>query len=164
MTMQKRQSAFIAMFCCIFSALSLPGSFQPAFAGSPLNTLMGSWGGSGSFQLSDGRQERIKCNAYYTGGGSQLRMVVRCQGGENKIEIRSRLSHNAGRLSGTWEERTYHAEGTASGSVSGQSLNLSIKGGVSASMRVSFSRSRQTISVSVSGGQLTSVNITLSRR
>lgn len=155
----------IATTLCAFLIVAAQGGQQPAVAANPLNKLIGSWGGSGSFKLSDGRTERIRCNAYYTGGGSQLRMAVRCRGGENKIEIRSRLSHNAGRLSGSWEERTYNAEGTASGTVSGQTLRLNISGGgLFGSMRVSFSRTRQTISVSVRGVGLKSVRVTLRRR
>jgi len=46
---------------------------QPAFSDpGPFNTLLGSWGGTGEYSLADGTRERIKCNAYYTGGGSQL--------------------------------------------------------------------------------------------
>ena len=89
--------------------------------GSPFSTLLGSWGGSGEYQLNDGTRERVSCNAYYTGGGSQLGMVIRCTSqGAKAIEIRSKLSNSGGRISGSWEERTYNAEGTASGSATGE--------------------------------------------
>ena len=80
---------------------------------SPFDTLLGSWGGSGEIRLDKGRKERIKCNAYYTGGGSDLGLAIRCQSDNYKIEIRSKLSYSGGRLSGNWEERTFNASGTA---------------------------------------------------
>ena len=107
---------------------------------SPFNTLLGSWGGTGEISLDKGRKERIKCNAYYTGGGSELGMAIRCQSDNYKIEIRSKLSYSGGRLSGNWEERTFNASGAASGTASPNKITLSIKGGVSANMLVSYTK------------------------
>ena len=97
-------------------------------AASPFDTLLGSWGGTGEIRLDKGRKERIKCNAYYTGGGAQLGLAIRCQSESYKIEIRSKLSYSGGRLSGNWEERTFNATGTASGSASDSNIRLSITG------------------------------------
>ena len=132
---------------------------------SPLAKLRGSWGGSGTFSLADGSVERIRCNAYYTGGSSQLRLAIRCRSATTNIDIRSRLSHSRGNLSGTWEEGTYNAEGAAYGRISRRNLNLSIEGGgLSANMNVSFTSNRQRVSISVFGVPLQSVNISLRRR
>ena len=130
---------------------------------SPFDTLLGSWGGSGQIRLDKGRTERIKCNAYYTGGGSQLGLAIRCQSDSYKIEIRSKLSYSGGRLSGNWEERTFNASGSASGSATDSSIKLAITGPVTGSMNVSFSKSRQSVSISTSGTALQGVSITLAR-
>ena len=61
-------------------------------AAGAFDTLLGSWQGAGQIRLSDGRTERLKCNAYYTGGGSQLGMAIRCQSETSNVEIRSKLS------------------------------------------------------------------------
>jgi hypothetical protein len=135
-----------------------------AGADAPFDTLLGSWGGSGSFKLQDGKTVRIKCDAYYTGGGAQLGMVVRCAGENDKIEIRSSLSYSGERLSGNWEERTYNAEGSVSGRATSNRLTVNISGGVSGSMTVSFSSSRQDVSISTQGIPLKSVNVSLSRK
>src|SRR6185312_6811753 len=66
----------------------------------PYATLLGSWGGTGEIRLDQNRKERIKCNAYYTGGGVQLGLAIRCQSESYKIEIRSKLSYSGGRLTG----------------------------------------------------------------
>jgi hypothetical protein len=130
---------------------------------SPFNALLGSWGGSGEIRLDKGRKERIKCNAYYTGGGSDLGLAIRCQSVNYKIEIRSKLSYSGGRLSGNWEERTFNASGTASGTASPSRISLAIKGGVSASMVVNYTKTSQSVNIAVQGVALQGVRISLAR-
>ena len=57
-----------------------PPSGLEAADPSVFDTLLGSWRGGGQLQLSEGRSERLKCNAYYTGGGSRLGLTILCQG------------------------------------------------------------------------------------
>jgi hypothetical protein len=130
---------------------------------SPFDALLGSWGGSGEIRLDKGRKERIKCNAYYTGGGSQLGLAIRCQSDSYKIEIRSKLSYSGGRVSGNWEERTFNATGSASGSATNSAIRLAISGPVTGSMNVNFSKSRQSVSISTQGTALQGVSISLGR-
>jgi hypothetical protein len=130
---------------------------------SPFDTLLGSWGGSGEIRLDQGRMERIKCNAYYTGGGAELGLAIRCASESYKIEIRSKLSYSGGRLSGNWEERTFNAQGNATGTATPNKITLSISGGVSGTMVVSYSKSRQNVSISTQGVALKSVSIALGR-
>jgi hypothetical protein len=130
---------------------------------SPINGLLGSWGGSGEVRLDKGRKERIKCNAYYRGGGSQLNLSIICKSDSYNIEIRSNLTYSGGRLSGNWEERTFNASGTASGSATDSNIRLAITGPVTGSMNVNFSKSRQSVSISTQGTALQGVSITLAR-
>ena len=159
-------------FCCtaplrLLTALvltvALVSSWSSWAAASPFDTLLGSWRGSGQILLSDGRTERLKCNAYYTGGGSRLGIAIRCQSESSNVEIRSKLSQTGGRISGTWEERTFNAEGTASGKATGNKISLQITGGVTGTMEVSFSRSRQSVAISTQGIALKRVTINLTR-
>jgi hypothetical protein len=129
----------------------------------PFDTLLGSWRGSGQMELSQGKTERLKCNAYYTGGGSQLGMAIRCQSESSNVEIRSKLSQSGGRITGTWEERTFNAEGNASGQATNGKITLSISGSVIGSMQVSYSASRQSVSISTQNIALKSVSIDLTR-
>jgi hypothetical protein len=150
------------------AALCLAALFTLSFglnshAASPFDTLLGSWRGSGQVQLSNGSKERLSCNVYYTGGGASLGMAIRCQSESTNVEIRSKLSQSGGRVSGTWEERTFNASGTASGQISPGRVSLAISGGIRGSMQVSFSPTRQSVSISTSGGGLKSVQISLSR-
>ena len=130
---------------------------------SPFNELLGSWGGTGEIRLDRNRRERIKCNAYYTGGGAQLGLAIRCTSDSYKIEIRSKLSYSGGHLSGNWEERTFNAQGSASGTATSSKISLAIRGAVTGSMVVSYTKSRQTVSISTQGIALQGVSITLGR-
>src|SRR5690606_25723094 len=91
-----------------------------AEAASPFKTLQGSWSGTGQIQFEGGQSERLRCNAYYTnsGGGDVLGLAIRCASASNKIEVRGRLNYNGGTVTGTWEERTFNASGTATGRAS----------------------------------------------
>jgi len=79
------------------------------------------------------------------------------------VEIRSKLSQSAGRITGTWEERTFNATGNAVGQASGDKISLQISCGVSGTMLVSYSGSRQNVAISTQGIALKSVTISLSR-
>jgi hypothetical protein len=154
-----RLAAALATTAIVLSA-PLPASQA---APSPFDVLLGSWGGSGQITMADGRKERLKCNAYYTGGGTQLGMAIRCQSESSNVEIRSKLSQSGGRITGTWEERTFNASGNAVGQASGDRINLQISGGVSGTMSVSYSGTRQSVAISTQGIALKSVSISLSR-
>ena len=153
----------LAALALTASFMLAPWSATHAAAGNPFDTLLGSWRGSGQIQLSDGRSERLKCNAYYTGGGSQLGMAIRCQSESSNVEIRSKLSQSGGRITGTWEERTFNATGTAAGQASDDKISLQISGGVTGTMSVSYSGSRQSVAIATQGIALKSVTIDLSR-
>ncbi|MGH6750508.1 MAG: hypothetical protein ACRECI_14490 [Methyloceanibacter sp.] len=158
-----RRVALLRLIPAFAAAALLLAPVAAADAGTPFDTLLGSWRGSGQIELDQGRRERLKCNAYYTGGGSQLRMAILCQSESSNVQIRSALSESGGRISGTWEERTYNAQGNASGQVSNGKLSLSISGGVTGTMIVTFTSSRQSVAITTQGVALKSVSIDLAR-
>ena len=158
-----RRVALLRLIPAFAAAALLLAPVAAADAGTPFDTLLGSWRGSGQIELDQGRRERLKCNAYYTGGGSQLRMAILCQSESSNVQIRSALSESGGRISGTWEERTYNAQGNASGQASNGKISLSISGGVTGTMIVTFTSSRQSVAISTQGVALKSVSIDLTR-
>jgi hypothetical protein len=157
-----RHMGCTSAFACAVAGLlaaSEPAAANPTFA-----PLLGSWGGSGTYKLQDGTSEKLKCDAYYTGTGSQLGIAVRCQGTTNKIEMRCKLSANGSSLSGSWEERTYNAEGAVNGTLSETKLTFSISGGVSGNMTIIYDQSKQSVAIATQGIPLKSVNVSLSRK
>jgi len=160
-----RQSASWGGLVIALAALTLtPAEVSNARAKNPFDSLLGTWTGSGELVLQGGQWESIKCNAYYTGGGSKLRLAVRCASSSYRVEIRSKLTRAGDKVSGTWEERTYNAAGSVSGRTLGDRLRLSISNsGFSGSMSVSYGGPEQLVRISTAGINLKSVDMTLSR-
>ncbi len=161
-SMKKFTSKSVIQFFVVVCAIAAMNSV--AVAGpSPFNTMLGSWGGSGIFELKSGKKERIQCTAYYTGSSSQLNMNIRCKGNQ-QIEMRSKMSLADGKITGTWLETTFNAEGNISGKAQGSKIALAINGAVTGSMEVNFSRVRQEVIINTKGTDLKVVKITLTRR
>jgi hypothetical protein len=156
-----RRRRGLAALAAPFTTLCLvsPSAAEPTFA-----PLLGSWAGGGTYKLQDGTTERLKCDAYYTGSGSQLGIAVRCSSPNNKIEMRSKLSASGTSLSGSWEERTYNAGGDAKGTLSDTKLVLTIAGGVTGSMTITYDQTKQNVAIATEGSALKSVTIALSRK
>lgn len=147
------------------AAVVLAGSCLPASAQNAVSTLAGAWNGSGRIRYTDGSSEGIRCTAYYTDSGSNLGMAIQCKSDKNPIHIRSKLKITGGRAAGDWEERTFNASGTASGSVGANSMSLAIEGGgFSGSMSVSFGKSSHAVTVNTQGIAMSTVTINFGRR
>ena len=54
-------------------------------------------------------------------------MAILCQSESSNLHFRSNLSLSGGRITGSWEERTYNAQGNASGQVSGGKISLNVR-------------------------------------
>jgi len=137
----------------------------PAVAGSPFSALVGTWSGKGTARLEGGRSERLSCKGYYSGSGnSELRLNILCANPSTKVELRSVLKYNNGRVTGTWEERNFNQTGTITGSASDSKLRLSIGGpALKGSLSVSIGGSSQSVSLSTQGSTLKGVSITFAR-
>lgn len=147
----------------IAAAGALLSAADPAAAGA-LTGLTGSWGGGGSATFEGGSRERFRCNGYYRTVGEDLSMVIRCASpGGAKVELRGMLHENGGKVSGSWEERTYNATGSISGSTAPGTLRVAISGAINGSMAVSYSGTSQTVSITTTGTSLRSINISFNR-
>ena len=166
MTIQSRISIRLSTSLTVLALLALvPVPPAIAAADSAVNTLKGTWGGSGRISYKDGSSEAIRCSAYYTGGDNTLNMVIRCKSEKNPIHIRSKLEIDGSHASGEWEERTFNASGTASGNVGANSMSLKISGGgFTGSMSVSFSKSSHNVNISTQGIEMSRATISFSRQ
>jgi hypothetical protein len=139
-----------------------------AAAATPFDVLKGSWGGDGSLSFESGQDEKLACSGYYksSDGGNSLTLAIRCTGPQSKLELRSKLGYMGGKVSGSWEERTFNASGSASGVATPSSLRLQVSGSLSGSMSIEFSPSSQSVSISIStsGAGLKGAQFSLSRR
>lgn len=151
----------------LFAALGaamLAGQSAGAVAETNFGTLAGSWAGGGQVRLDDGRSERLTCRANYSArGGTGLGFSIRCASPSYKIELRSTLSNQDGRVSGSWEERTFNAAGAIAGRASIGSLNLNFSGSLSGSIAVTYGASSQRVVITSNGGGLRGISLNLSK-
>jgi hypothetical protein len=152
--------AAIAVFC------TLPVC-TAAFAegATPFSQLAGSWHGGGQVKYNDGSNERLSCRGTYNqrSGGTELTLAIRCQSPTNKIDMKSSISYEGGRLSGHWSERNFGLEGDIDGSSASNKLSVRISGQLQGSMIVSVSGANHHVSISTAGPGFKSVSITFSR-
>jgi hypothetical protein len=154
----KRQNVVFPITAKVTAAVVLAlATACPAVAvPTPFDVVKGSWVGGGALNFKDGRSEKLACTAYYTssGEGEALTTALRCTGPSGKLELRSHLSYAGGKVSGSWEERTYNASGDASGTLTPGNLRLNISGGVAGSMTVAFSAASQTVSITLATSEV----------
>lgn len=158
-------SAWLAAAACV--SLFSPIASGPAHGASPeaIATLIGSYGGSGRISYTDGSSETLNCTAYYTAAGSELRMNIQCRSDKNPIHIRSHLRFDGRRLSGEWEERTFNAAGTATGSSDTGKITLSLSGGgFTGTMSVTYTKAAHSVAITTQGVPMSRATIQLSRR
>jgi len=148
----------------LISAATINLSANSAAANPSLDALAGSWRGDGTMSFEDGKTESISCNGYYRGTGN-LSIVIRCKGISSNFELRSKLESKGDKVFGSWEERTYHATGDATGTTSAGKLDVAFSGSLTGSLEMSFSPSSQSVSVSVGtkGAGIKGVRVSLNR-
>jgi hypothetical protein len=128
--------------------------------------MSGFWKGPGRIEFSEGTSEALVCKAYYAAfdQAERLSIVLRCASRSNKIELRANLAADGRRLTGTWEERTFNASGTATGYAMDGEITLTIEGGgFTATMLVIQEEGQQIVSISARGVAFRKVSISLSR-
>ncbi len=131
---------------------------------NPFALLVGKWGGNGLMTLDGNRKERLVCEAQYSGGAAQLVLSINCTGGQNKVDLRAKLSSNAGRLLGFWEERFFKVAGSISGVATESKMDFKVVGVVQGSMKVEYSKARQKVTITAQGVPLQTVTMNLTRR
>lgn len=159
----RRGVALIAsgIILSIHPILSAPASADPD---QPFRDFYGTWSGTGSAVFSDGKRERLRCTAYYTGADSLLKLAIRCASPSNKIEMRADVSASGSAIKGHWEERTYNAEGDGNGRIIDNKLNMKISGTVEGELVVTTDKTEQLVSVNTTGTALQGVHLKLKRR
>lgn len=164
MNMQSRLMVAIAVMVLSCGAY-IASAGQGLAAVNPFALLVGKWGGSGLMTLEGSRKVRLACDATYSGGAAQLTLAINCKGGDDyRVEMRARLSSNAGRLLGIWEERYFNVAGSISGTATDNRISFRVIGAVQGTMDVNYSKTRQTVNITAKGVPLQTVSMNLTRR
>jgi hypothetical protein len=147
-------------------ALALPVSAAAlAESATPFSLLAGSWHGGGSVKYSDGSNEHLSCRGNYNSksGGSELTLLIRCTSPSNKIDMKSEVSYEGGRVTGHWSEKTFGLEGEFNGNASPNKFSVQISGQLQGAMTVSVNGASHQVSISTSGPGFKSVSIAFSK-
>jgi hypothetical protein len=99
-------------------------------SGGPFAELAGSWSGSGTIDLANGKNEQIRCRASYDVLAEQnkLQLNIRCASDSYNFDLRGSATYSAGAISGNWSEATRNAAGTLSGTVEGAGFQVVARG------------------------------------
>jgi hypothetical protein len=146
------------------AALMLSGAAASAQSG-PFAGFDGSWSGSGTVSLSDGSNERIRCRAGYKaeGGGSGLRLTLRCASDSYKFDLSSNVVSQGNRVSGNWTETSRNINGQLQGRAGGGEIDVFIEAaGFAANLTLTTRGNKQSVSLS-SKGEIRGVNISMVR-
>ena len=145
-----------------------PGSGPPgpALSAHSIDGLSGRWSGWGSITMDSGAAEQVKCVATYfiKQAGAELVQNLRCASQSFRIDAVANLAVKGDHVSGKWEERTYAAQGSVSGRLTGTGFNLSIQGdNFSAAMLVALSDCKQSITIAPRGFDIARIAVGLDK-
>ncbi|MEO0809583.1 MAG: hypothetical protein AAFW82_02890 [Pseudomonadota bacterium] len=142
----------------------LPFARSSAWAAN-FSSINGSWKGSGRLRLDDGSSEVLRCLAYYNpkDGGQKLGMAVRCASTSYKFEFRSQLSLDGQRVTGSWEERNFNAEGEISGTFKPGVISLTATGGIETAMDVTYSDTMQEVKMTGAFGTFKGMTLSFTK-
>lgn len=115
----------VVLLATVAAAIALSNSSAQA---QVLNSFVGTWSGETYAEIESGKREKVKCTAYNTMAGTDLKVVVRCAGTATSgaIRISALLSENRGAIRGSWQEARFNINGSLSGKVNGSVITGSI--------------------------------------
>jgi predicted secreted protein len=145
--MKKVLATALVLLACCWLGPQVRGFAADA---SPFRDLPGRWVGEGRLGLKDGKVETVKCRATYflSDSSDELRQNIRCASASGKIEVKSVVTHQAGRLSGKWNELIYNLGGELAGEVTPLGFRISVRGsGLTANMEVIVKDGRQIVEI-----------------
>ncbi|MGB6428315.1 MAG: hypothetical protein WBF11_09435 [Methyloceanibacter sp.] len=121
----RRSLPFAALI--LAASLAAPASIA-APGGNPFDQLKGYWRGGGTMTPTNGKAEKVSCRVTYNVAGSAISQNMRCAGTDYKISTSTKLTYKSGKISGSWNESTYDANGGVSGTAKGNTVHARITG------------------------------------
>jgi hypothetical protein len=146
----------------IGAAMLLSASAGHAQSG-PFAGFDGSWSGTGTVQLSDGSNERIRCKATYRvgGGGNGLQQTLRCASDSYKFDLSSNVTSQGNNVSGTWSEASRNINGNLQGKAGDGQIEVFVEAaGFAATLTLTTRGNKQSVQIS-SKGDIRGVNINM---
>ena len=111
------------------AGLALPSPGEAADpAGNPFDRLSGDWKGGGTVTPAKGDAVKVACKATYKVTGSNLTQDLRCAGSDYRIDATLKLTDKGGKIRGSWNEKTYDANGGVTGTAKDDLIHARISG------------------------------------
>ena len=149
-----RKSSGLLQGAATICFVVLVGFCSPLWAeeSGPFAMLAGAWSGSGTVSVSNGTNERIRCNANYdVVNPKNVQLSLRCASDSY--------------ISGSWTEATRNTAGHLTGRVNGSQIQVAAKGGsFSADLTVQTRGNHQSVTIHSTGGDVTGASITMTRK
>jgi hypothetical protein len=109
------------------AALAAPGE-AAAQTGNLFEQLSGEWKGGGTVTPAKGDPMKVACKATYKVTGSNLTQNLRCAGTDYRIDATLKLTDKSGKIRGSWNEKTYDANGGVTGTAKDDTIHARISG------------------------------------
>jgi hypothetical protein len=158
------QTILIGGGCACVILLANLGAHAQTAKPLKLSEFSGYWSGTGVVTWTNGSSEQLKCVATYKNATIDLRQNLRCASPGYAISASVDLKVEGDSVSGSWEEKTYSANGVITGRVTETGLALAIKGPTfTADMSVNHSACKQTIEITPTGVDVSRISIGLGK-
>ena len=133
----------------------------PAFEGLP-----GRWMGKGLLGFKDGKRESVTCRVTYfmSDDRAALKQNIRCASPSGKVEVKSEVKNDGGKLTGSWSELIYNLAGDLTGEVTPKGLRVHVKAAdLNASMDVIVKGTKQIIEINFNSATLIGMTLVLDK-
>lgn len=133
---------------------------------SPLERLAGRWVGEGRLGVKGSPTEQVKCRVTYIHARTEdrLKQTIRCASAGGKVEVRSIVSHAAGKLTGTWHELVRDWSGGLAGAVTPRGFKVRVRGRtLNANMDIILLDAKQIIEIQFIDSSLIGLTLVLER-
>ena len=147
----------------LISLSALQGRAAPA---GPFAGMAGSWSGVGNLTMTNGGQEQLRCRANYRvgGNGSAMQLGLRCASDSYNFNLVGDVESDGRAVSGSWSETTRNANGTVSGRVDGNRIQVVARSNIfSAGLSLVTRGNRQSVAIQPQGTEVSEVSITLAK-
>jgi hypothetical protein len=162
-----RRGPMIAL-CWLTVAAATAISIETADALN-LGEFGGYWTGTGLVTMTNGATEQLRCVATYKSAAQTLRQSLRCASSGYSISAAVDLKVTGAvvagaAVAGTWEEKTYSANGDITGQMTDTGFALVIKGPTfNADLTLSHTACKQAIMIVPTGVDVTRISIDLGK-
>ena len=107
---------------------ALAASAATPAAADPFDQLSGDWKGGGTVTPANGDPKKVACKATYKVAGGSMTQNLRCAGADYSIDTNVKLTNKGGKIKGSWNEKTYDANGGVTGTAKDKTIHAKITG------------------------------------